>query len=180
MKKIVLLFVGMTALNAPAFADDNVANCEVVVEKIGNPIEVIEGEPAVMVFDFVPADKFIFSVFKPEAEPISRIDGNVIRGLMCTRTSVLPTEFDMKLIRTGVPFYLSQNFDAPDSSLMAINGNQDGYTYTYNGPDLSGEDQDVLDLRMKSLNAEQKKLPEEKIEEETLEQEEIKEEKAEE
>ena len=172
MKKIALLFVGIATLSAPAFADDNIADCEVVVEKVGNPNEVIEGEPAVMVFDFAPADKFIFSVFKPDSEPISRIDGNVIRGLMCTRTSVLPTEFDMKLIKTGVPFYLSQNFDAPDSSLMAINGSQDGYTYTYNGPDLSGEEQDVLDQRMKSLNTEQKKVPEEKIEEEALEQEE--------
>jgi len=160
MRTLVLLFTAMAMFNAPVFADDNIANCEVVVEKIGNPNDVVEGELAVMDFDFLPADDFIYSVFKPDSDPIKQIDGNVIRGLMCTRSNVVPTEFDLKLIKTGVPLYLSQNFDSTDSSLMSISGHEGKYTYMYDGPDLPKDEQDMLELRLQTLNTEHKETKE--------------------
>jgi len=160
MRTLVVLLMAMAMFKVPAFADDNIANCEIVVEKIGNPNEVVEGEPTMMDFDFLPADDFIFSVFKPDSDPIKKIDGNVIRGLMCTRSNVVPTEFDLKLIKTGVPLYLSQNFDSTDSSLMSISSREGKYTYMYDGPDLPKDEQDMLKLRLLALNTEHKKTKE--------------------
>jgi len=163
----VLLFV------TPALADDNIANCEIVVQQAievdivqegeGNDTNAKEGakedtdakkgiKESAQIATFLPAADFIFSVFDAEEGHITEIDDKPIRAVMCVRPSVIPTEFDFKIIRTGIPFYLSPNFDANDSALLAINAIDSGFVYNYVGPDLSKDDTELLNLRMKLLN----------------------------
>ncbi len=77
----------------------------------------------------------------------------------------MPTEFDLKMIRTGIPLHLSQNFDSPDSSLLSIRKQDGAYTHTYNGPSLSTEDVEVLKLRLEKLNEPVKEADKEIVEE---------------
>jgi len=143
-------------ISAPALADDNVANCEVVVLASTDP-DVKEDaqkdakKETAQIAAFLPAGDFIFSVFgnKPH---MTEIDGKPIRAVMCTRASVVPSEFDLEMIRTGIPFYLSPDFDSKDSAFLGVSKTEDNYTYSYAGPDLSEDDTYLLKLRMKVLN----------------------------
>lgn len=183
MKLNTLIFTSILAasvISAPAIADDNIAACEIVfmrpiIEPSQNPSPDLMDEPmpadTPMVAQFLPAGEFIFSVFDETSAVLTEIDGQKIRAVMCVRSNVMPTEFDLKMIRTGIPLHLSQNFDSPDSSLLSIRRQDGVYAYTYNGPGLSTEDLEVLKLRLEKLNepvteAEIKKEPEIKIVEE--------------
>jgi len=138
-------------LSAPALADDNIANCEIVVQQaIEADAEHVEN--SAQIATFLPAADFIFSVFDAEEGHMVEIDGKPIRAVMCVRSSVIPTEFDFKIIRTEIPFYLSPDFDAKNSGLLAVTKTKDGYAYDYVGPDLSDDDMGLLQLRMKLLN----------------------------
>jgi len=146
----------MALISAPARADDNVANCEVVVLASIDP-DAKEGakedakEEATQIANFIPAGDFIFSVFG-DMPHMTEIDGKPIRAVMCTRASVVPSEFDLEMIRTGIPFYLSPNFDSKDSAFLGVSKTEENYTYSYAGPDLSEDDTNLLKLRMKALN----------------------------
>jgi hypothetical protein len=83
---------------------------------------------------------------------MTEVEGKPIRAVMCTRTSVVPSEFDLELIRTGIPFYLSPDFDSQDSAFLGVRKTEDGYAYSYAGPDLSEDDTNLLELRIKALN----------------------------
>lgn len=135
-------------VSAPAIADDNIANCEIVVLQAIDPEAEKEAAQTAI---FLPAGDFIFSVFgtKPHMD---EVDGKPIRAVMCTRTSVVPSEFDLKMIRTGIPFYLSPDFDSKDSAFLGVSKSGDVYTHSYAGPELSAGDTDLLKLRMKALN----------------------------
>lgn len=179
--KIILAISALTfttLINAPAFADDNIAACEIVLmapvlspeidaeaeaeteadPATGGEEETLEAvfeaqpEPRPMIATFLPADKFVFSVFDNEPGHLSEVDGAPIRALMCTRTNVLPTEFDEKIIRTNISLHLSQNFDSPDSALLSIRTKDGKYDYEYAGPDLSAEDKTSLKSYLKRLN----------------------------
>ena len=160
MKLNALLFVGFTMtglFSAPALADDNIAACEIVfmrpiIDPSQNPMDEPMPADTPMVAQFLPAGEFIFSVFDETTAVLTEIDGQKIQAVMCTRSSVMPTEFDLKMIRTGIPLHLSQNFDSPDSSLLSIRKQDGVYTHTYNGPELSAEDLEVLKLRLEKLN----------------------------
>jgi len=139
----------------PALADDNIANCEIVVQQAIEADPEQEGkqiEGSAQIATFLPAADFIFSVFDAEEGHITEIDDKPIRAVMCVRSSVIPTEFDFKIIRTEVPFYLSPDFDAKNSALLGVSKSKDGYVYDYVGPDLPDDDIDLLKLRMKLLN----------------------------
>lgn len=148
MKHIIPALLLFMCVSAPALADDNIANCELVVLQVIDPESEDQTDP---VATFLPAGGFIFSVFgaKPHMDAV---DGKPIRAVMCTRASVVPSEFDLKMIRTGIPFYLSPDFDSKDSAFLSVGKTEDGYTYSYAGPDLSAEDAYLLKLRMKALN----------------------------
>ncbi|PHS41229.1 MAG: hypothetical protein COA91_02640 [Robiginitomaculum sp.] len=176
-------------INPAAYADDNIANCEIVVQR---PIEMVgvkapevnekEGEnkspdaeeleteeldteekthkadnAGAQIATFLPAADFIFSVFDAKEGHITEIDNQPIRAIMCIRISVIPTEFDLKIIRTGLPFYLSPDFDAKGSALMAINSTKQGYVYDYVGPDLTEDETELLKLRMALFNQQEDK-----------------------
>ncbi|HHI88523.1 MAG TPA: hypothetical protein ENK01_01100 [Hellea balneolensis] len=132
-----------------AVADDNIADCEIVVQKKLDPSEI--GDKSPVLASFMPAAKFIFSVFDSEPGFIKEVNGNPIRAIMCTRSSVIPTEFDLKIIRTDIPFYLSTDFDKQDSPFLAIAKKDGKYVYDYAGPDLSRDDRAALALMMKKL-----------------------------
>ena len=154
MKHIITAILLCICVSAPAFADDNIANCEVVVQMPIDPDaagETGEADGTAQIATFLPAGDFIFSVFGSKPH-MAEIDGKPIRAVMCTRSSVVPSEFDLKMIRTGIPLYLSSDFDSTDSAFLSINKTEDGYTYSYAGPDLSVDDLDLLELRMKALN----------------------------
>ena len=184
MKYLISSLLLAALVNFPAYADENIANCEIVVQQAVEMVDV--GAPKVneteseteakteiakddenrnpeqqiskvdsagaQIATFLPAADFIFSVFDAKEGHISEIDGQPIRAIMCTRSSVIPTEFDLKIIRTRIPFYLSPDFDAKDSALMAINSTNQGYIYDYIGPGLSKDETELLKLRMALFN----------------------------
>ncbi len=159
MKIHLCLITGIFAagfMSAPAMADDNIAACEIVVMRPVIANEASEADTP-MVARFYPAEEFIFSVFASDTGPIREVDGQPIRAVMCTRNNVIPTEFDLKIIRTDIPLHLSQNFDSPDSSLMSIRKQDGVYIYTYAGAELSTEDMEVLKIRLDKLNEPAKK-----------------------
>lgn len=156
MKYIIPTLVLSMCVSVPVFADDNIANCEVVVQipldpNFADKDAANKAEEAAQIATFLPAGDFIFSVFGSKPH-MTEIEGKPIRAVMCTRTSVVPSEFDLKIIRTGIPFYLSPDFDSTDSAFLGVNKTEDGYAYSYAGPDLSVGDTYLIKLRMKALN----------------------------
>ncbi len=166
MKYILPSLLLAVLLSPAAIADDNIANCEIVVQR---PIAMTNAEAleekanaeedsrktdsqGAQIATFLPAADFIFSVFDAKTGHLTEIDGQPIRAVMCVRSSVIPTEFDLKIIRTGLPFYLSPDFDAKDSALMAIHSADGSFVYDYVGPDLSKDDIELLKLRMALFN----------------------------
>lgn len=147
MKYRVPFLLLCLCVSAPVFADDNIANCEILVQA---PIDTAVADKA-QTATFLPAGDFIFSVFG-SGPHMTEIKGKPIRAVLCTRTSVVPSEFDLRIIRTDIPFYLSPDFDSKDSAFLGVDKTEDGYIYTYAGPDLSVGDVYLLDLRMKALN----------------------------
>lgn len=109
-------------------------------------------EPAPMIATFLPADDFIFSVFDGTPGHMESVDGKTIRALMCTRSNVLPTEFDAKLIQTGIQLHLSQNFNSAKSALLSVYKQDGDYVHQYAGPDLNQEDVATLKTYLKKLN----------------------------
>ncbi|HHL42632.1 MAG TPA: hypothetical protein ENJ42_03355 [Hellea balneolensis] len=155
MKKLWVLIAAISGVYSPAYADDNIADCEVVIAR---PVEPVEDDTKqrstdAMIATFVPAGAFVFSVFDTKPGHLEQIDGHKIRALMCVRASVIPTEFDLKLIQTGIPFYISPDFDTPNSPMLGVEKKDGKFEVIYSGEKLSKEDQALLDLRMEVLNA---------------------------
>ncbi len=160
IKSLVWGGIVCCVVNAPitAYADDNIAACEIVImQPVVDPDETENDTPLAeqslpMMATFLPASDFIYSVFSGSSEHLSEVDGKPIRAIMCTRSSVIPTEFDEKLIQTGIPLHLSQNFDSPDSALMSINKQDGKFVHNYSGDPLSSGDKEMLQLRLKHVN----------------------------
>jgi len=155
LKIITTVSLAVSAAQVSAFADDNIAACEIVVQKpIVSPEEQKEtdAESTPMIATFIPAEDFVFSVFDGEDGHLTEVDGNPIQALMCTRSSLVPTEFDLRLIETRIPLYLSQNFDSKDSDLMAVYYKDDKFEYQYSGTDMTSENVETLEYRMATLN----------------------------
>jgi len=158
----ILSYIGGAALllsGLPAFADDNIAACEVVIQQpILSDEEVAEAKSAdddakvTMIATFVPAEDFVFSVFDDEPGHLREVEGKPILAVMCQRKYLVPTEFDLRMIETGIPLYLSQNFDSTESDLMTVFLKDDQFQYQYSGADLSKDSQEILDIRLATLN----------------------------
>lgn len=155
IKSIIVTSFIIGSIQSPAYADDNIAACEIVVQKPVLPPEEqkeSDTETAPMIATFIPAEDFVFSVFDGEDGHLTEVEGNPIQALMCTRKSLIPTEFDLRLIETRIPLYLSQNFDSKDSDLMAVYFKDGKYEYQYSGNELSEDNLEILDVRMTALN----------------------------
>ncbi len=157
----VSIICGVVSTPILVSADDNIAACEIVImqavtdpdEKETDAMQTELTEQSVpMMATFLPADDFIYSVFGGKNGHLTEVDGKPIRAIMCTRSSVIPTEFDEKLIQTGIPLHLSQNFDSPDSALMSINKQDGKFVHNYSGDPLSADDKEMLQLRLKHVN----------------------------
>lgn len=165
-KSLLASFLITGTISFKASADDNIAACEIVVQQpvispdeeksedqSNNSSEAADassGSP--MIATFIPADDFVFSVFDSEEGHLKEIDGKPIQALMCKRSYLVPTEFDLRLIETHIPLYLSQDFDSKDSDLMAVFFKDDKYHYQYSGHELSEDNVKILELRMDKLN----------------------------
>lgn len=159
----VLLASAIVFTSQTAMAEDNVAACEIVVQQkipipedpdqVEQELVTRDEEPkAAMIATFIPAADFISSVFDEEPGHLEEVEGYPIQALMCERRYLIPTEYDLRMIRTGVPFYLSQDFDSTESGLMAVFLKDDKYQYSYSGEELSEDGQEILDYRMSELN----------------------------
>jgi hypothetical protein len=155
-----LISLALISVGTNALADDNIAACEVVLKQQILPEDERTSDPASdevqdapMIATFVPAEDFVFSVFDGEPGHLKAIDGKPIQAVMCRRNYIIPTEFDLRMIETGIPLYLSQNFDSADSDLMAVFLNEGQYQYQYSGADLSPDNLEILETRMATLNA---------------------------
>ena len=165
-----LLVIGATPITV--FADDNIAACEIVVQQpVFSPDEkekekengkdkgeettkaADENSHAPMIATFIPAEDFVYSVFDGEDGHMTEVDGHSIQAVMCKRRYLVPTEFDLRLIETRIPLYLSQNFDSPDSDLMAVYYKDEEFQYQYTGSDLPEDSLEILKVRMATLNA---------------------------
>lgn len=161
-----------------AVAEDNIAACEIVIQQeVELPKEQIDKGAdketenseadnmeteeqadtisSPMIATFIPATDFIFSVFDEEPGHLKEVEGKSIQALMCERRYLVPTEFDLRLIQTRIPLYLSQDFDSPDSGLMSVFFKDDQYQYVYSGEEISEDALAILEDRMQMLNAEQ-------------------------
>lgn len=141
-----------------ALADDNIAACEIVVQQpVISPEEEKETdtEATPMISTFFPADDFVYSVFDSTDGHLTEVDGHPIQAVMCKRRYLIPTEFDLRLIVTQIPLYLSQEFDSSDSDLMAVYFKEGKYEYRYSGSDLSDDSLEIMDIRIKTLNAQE-------------------------
>lgn len=90
--------------------------CEVVVSN-----DVVDAEGGRMtVASYRSADPFLSSVFDPQVPLALEVEGSLIRGIICVRNDLVPTEKDYAVLATGVPLSLSQNFDSADSDILTI------------------------------------------------------------
>ncbi|PHR57201.1 MAG: hypothetical protein COA43_12505 [Robiginitomaculum sp.] len=162
MKPVLEIFtffiaaLGVTGLIAPqAFAQQNMMDCEIVVMA---PIENISKDgvkdkgPVPIMATFMPANKFIFSVLDAKQGHLEAVGGYPIRALMCTRENVVPTQLDMKFVRTGIPLHLSQDFDSHKSALLSIRKLGGKYVHEYSGAKLSVANEEILQRRLRALN----------------------------
>lgn len=147
------LLVILTALTAPQAFADNIADCEIVLmETIETQSDEDEGSTSAQVASYRPAEDFIASIYSEDSPPISDIDGLPIRALLCSRSDVIVSETDFKILATGVPFILSQNFDSPDSDLLTYYFKDGKFQYKHKGEGLSEESLSALTERMTEFN----------------------------
>ncbi len=141
MKLFFALYAACIASLNPisAFAQNNLMDCEVIVPKSKQAGA-----------NFLPARKFIFSVFSGNS--LKEIDGAPIKALLCTRQNIMPTQFDIKFAQTGVSLYLSPDFDKVGAPLLSVYKEGEEYIYQYAGLPLSNDDKASIKLWMQNLN----------------------------
>jgi len=141
--------LSLAFMAAPQAFADNIANCELVLMET---IETEDGHSSAQVASYRPAADFIASVYNDDTDTLSDIDGLAIRALLCSRNNVIISETDFKLLATGVPFILSQNFDSPDTDLLTYFFKEGKFHYTHKGDGLSEDELETLTTRMADFN----------------------------
>ncbi len=147
--KHIFIAASMLAVSSPALAD-NIAACELVLME-----EILDesGQGGGAVASYRPAADFLADVYTDGAEVKKDIDGAKIRAVMCARSNIIPTKADFKILVTGIPFVLSQNYDAQDSDLLTYYFKDGEFRYQYKGPGLIDETQADLEKRVAYFNA---------------------------
>lgn len=101
--------------------------CEVVVSN-----EVVDAEGGRMtVASYQSADPFLSGVFDPKVPLTLKVDGSLIRGIICVRNDLVPTEQDYAVLATGIPLSLSQDFDSADSDILTIYFRAGAFSHKY-------------------------------------------------
>ena len=155
--KRILLASFLMAFAAPAAAD-NIAACELVLMEV---IEDESGQGGGAVASYRPAADFLADLYTDDVEAPKEIDGHKIRAVMCARNDIIPTKSDFKILATGIPFVLSQNYESPESDLLTYYFKDGEFTYQHKGPEMSGETQFALDKRVAYFNAQDHDLGQE-------------------
>lgn len=160
MFKPLLLTAALLAVPAAARAD-NIANCEVVLmEKISDE----GGNGGMEIASYRPAEDFLQSVFADSAAQ-TEIDGLPIRAVLCTRTNWLPSEMDFKILRTGLPFVLSPNFDSTDAWTITYYFKDGAFHHIYKGYNMPEDARaEIVDL-LAEFSAREHGLPKQPTEE---------------
>lgn len=132
-----------------ASASDNMADCEaVLLQKV-----MLEGEPTGAVMQtYAPAANVLASIYDEEDGFQDEIDNQKVKAILCERTSVVPTLRDFPILATGIPFALSNNFDATDSRSVTIFFKDGEFQHIFKGTELSEDQQTELDDAMEIFN----------------------------
>ncbi|MEM7729348.1 MAG: hypothetical protein AAF311_08735 [Pseudomonadota bacterium] len=149
MKPLFAAILGLAILPQTALAD-GFDRCELVVVK-----EVVDADGGRMtVASYQPANGFIGAA-RQDARSVSLDhEGDPIRGVICTRNDLVPTEADYALLATGVPLSLSQDFDSADSDILTLYFDEDRFAHRYTSDfPMSGEFKDALESRLSDFSA---------------------------
>lgn len=146
------------SLASPSFAD-NIADCEIVLL---HTVEDETGRGGAQVASYGPADDFLDSVYNDGLEAIKDVGGVPIQAVMCKRIDIVPTEFDFKILRTGIPLFLSQSFDSQNSDLISLFFKEGQFRQTYTGPGLTDETRELIESRLANFNSKEHNLAEKK------------------
>lgn len=163
MKRFALILPLMIAAFAPPALAGNIANCEVILME---PM-IKDGEDTGAKFaSFRPAAEFLSSVYDGEEGHATQLDEYDIRGVMCKRREIIPTLRDFPILATGIPFSVSENFDAVDSNLMTLYFKDDEFRYSYSGAELTQKElsdltdvMEIFNLQPHNLGATSKQKP---------------------
>lgn len=129
--------LALGALPQAASSQTSDSGCEIVsVKKVEKTDENPYGIEAVA----QDAEGFLQSIYDNDPEFIRAIEGQPIRGVLCTRADVIPVIRDFPILATGIPLSISTDFAAPDSQLVMVYYKAGAFHEEYSGPDLSPED----------------------------------------
>ena len=140
MKKFIAL-LPLLMLPTYAAASDNMAACEaVMVEQVKE-----NGEPTGAVMQtFAPAVDIIASIYDDEDGFLNEIDGRDVKAILCQRSSVVPSLRDFPILKTGIPFAISTDFEAVDSRSVTIFFKDGEFQHVFKGAELSENQQSKL------------------------------------
>lgn len=141
----------MTALCLPTTAlAGNLDRCEIVV--VNEVIDEFGG--SMTVASYRPADPFLAGVYDPDVPLITKDEGHAIRGVICVRNDLVPTDQDYPLLATGIPLSLSQDFDSGDSDILTIYFADGAFQHKYTSDyPMSREFKDALEGMLQTFSA---------------------------
>lgn len=144
---LTLSGLAFAASTAPALA--NLAACEVVIterveDEYGGGIEIAS---------YRPAGAFMASVYGDASEPLYKIGEHAIKGVLCKRNDIVPTDLDYAIVATGIPLVLSQDFDSADSDSLTVYFKDGAFQDLHKGPIMSQETRAQLDARLADFTA---------------------------
>lgn len=120
------LAVALLVIPSAAFAS-GLEQCEVVVSN-----EVVDADGGRMtVASYRSAEPFLAGIFDPKVPLTLDDDGSLIRGLICVRNDLVPTEHDYAVLATGIPLSLSQDFDSADSDILTVYFGKGAFAHKY-------------------------------------------------
>jgi hypothetical protein len=111
------------------------------------------GRGGANVASYRPAYDFMASVYDDSQDTLYKIDGLNIQAVMCKRRDIIPTESDFKILATGIPYFLSQNFESQDSELITFFFKDGKFQHSYKGSGLDAESEARLTEIMAAFNA---------------------------
>jgi len=138
--KAFLIIAGLMAMPAAALASD----CEILLTDITGHDENL--------ISFMDADVFLESVYDDQDGYRKTIAGQAVSAVMCMRPSPVPTLRDLPIVDTGLPFFISENFDDPNAFLIRIMWDGNKYQAKYNGDTLTDSDKSALEDVLEIFN----------------------------
>jgi len=126
------------------------SHCEVVVSS-----EVVDAEGGRMtVASYRPAEMFLSGVYDANVPLSVKDDDEMIRGLICVRNDLVPTEKDYAVLATGVPLSLSQDFDSADSDILTVYFDNGVFAHKYvSDYPMSEEFEEAVKTRLADFSA---------------------------